>query len=197
MLKKLIYALIILVLAPCFTRGQVISDSVSRQTDDKRIEADTTVQKQLHSPHKASLYSAILPGLGQAYNHKYWKIPILYAGLGTMYYFISSNNKEYQMFKDAYGHKLIYGDTAQAVNEYEAKYSLDGLKAGKNYFRRNRDLSIILTSVIYLLNIVDAAVDAHLYYWEVSDNLSLELQPGLMNLPLNRYTPVMGITLKF
>ncbi len=197
MCKKLIFALLMVVLAPVFCSAQEVTDSISITKKDEIIIRDTLVREKSHSPHKASLYSAILPGLGQAYNHKYWKIPIIYAGLGTMYYFISSNNKEYQMFKDAYGHKLIYGDTAQAVNDYEAKYSLDGLKNGKNYFRRNRDLSIILTSVVYLLNIVDAAVDAHLYYWEVNDNLSLELQPGLIYLPYSRYTPSLGLSIKF
>lgn len=146
----------------------------------ENITADT-VPVVKHSPHKATIYSLILPGLGQAYNKKYWKIPIIYAGFGTLFYFIKSNNEEYIKFKDAYYHSLISGDTLPPVNEYEEQYDSESLLALKNYYRRNRDFTYILTGFWYLINVIDAAVDAHLFTWEIDDNLTLRMEPEPFN----------------
>lgn len=132
---------------------------------------------RIQSPSKAALYSALLPGLGQAYNKKYWKIPLIYAGFGTMTYFIVTNGKEYNKFKDAY--EYANGDSLSGkYNEYVDKYAVDELQAGRDYYRRNRDLTIIVTSFWYLLNVVDAAVDAYLFEYDVSDDLSMRIEPS-------------------
>ncbi len=133
-----------------------------------------------HSANKAALYSAILPGMGQAYNHKYWKIPVVYAGFGTFYYFINSNNKEYIKFNKAYQYKTGSNTDPGNYNEYVDKYSETSLLDGRNYYRRNRDLSIILTSFWYLLNVTDAAVDAYLFDYDVSNDLSIQIQPDIL-----------------
>jgi hypothetical protein len=128
------------------------------------------------SPTRAAVYSAVLPGLGQIYNKKYWKLPIVYAGFGTFGYFIAANNKEYQKFQDAYDYENGNTDP-ENYNEYVDKYTLEELQSGRDYYRRNRDLSIILTTFWYALTIVDAAVDAYLFDYDVTDDLSLKVKP--------------------
>lgn len=132
-----------------------------------------------HSAHKATIYSAILPGLGQAYNEKYWKIPVIYGGFATLAYFINSNTKEFRKFKEAYNY-VSSGDSSYTDNDYVFKYSQGSLQEGRDYYRRNMELSYILSVALYLLNIVDAAVDAHLWDFDVSDDLSMRIQPIVM-----------------
>ncbi|HOW25699.1 MAG TPA: DUF5683 domain-containing protein [Bacteroidales bacterium] len=155
----------------------------------------TTLPPKKHSAKKASIYSAVLPGLGQAYNHKYWKIPIIYAGFGAFAYFINQNYSEYQQFKEAYLWK-ISGDTIPIDNEYIYKYqTADQLKNGKNYYLRNFELTCILTGVWYVLNILDATVDAHLLDYDINEDLSVQLQPGIQGLNPSPWQPVAGVTM--
>jgi hypothetical protein len=130
-----------------------------------------------HSPTKATLFSTALPGLGQVYNKKYWKVPIVYAGIGTSLYFAFSNNTEFKRFKTAYTDR-IDGD-ATTVDEFEGRLSDDGIKSNMEFYQRNRDLSFIVAGLFYVLNIVDAAVDAHLFDFPKNDNLSFNLQPSI------------------
>jgi len=125
--------------------------------------------------NKAALMSALLPGLGQAYNKSYWKIPVLYAGLGTLVYFVKTNDEEYQNFYEAYKIRLD-GDSTTIDNQYP-NLSDEDILVRKDYYRRNRDLSYILIGVVYVLNIVDAYVDAQLKEFDISDNLSLKTSP--------------------
>ncbi len=155
-----------------------------------------TAQKAVHSPNRAALYSAVLPGLGQAYNRKYWKIPVVYAGFGTLYYFINLNQKEYLRFKDAYDFKSGYTTDPSKYNEYVDMYTESGLLDARNYYRRNRDLSIILASVWYLLNVTDAAVDAYLFDYDIGDQLTLRLAPNLLPDPRLQY-PGISLNLQF
>lgn len=148
-----------------------------------------------HSAKKASIYSAVLPGLGQAYNHKYWKIPIVYAGFGAFAYFINQNYTEYQKFKEAYLWK-ISGDTIPIDNEYIYKYQTsDQLKNGKNYYLRNFELTCIFTGVWYILNILDATVDAYLMDYDINEDLSVHLQPGFTGQTPAPQQPIAGMTL--
>lgn len=133
----------------------------------------------LHSPRKASIYSAVLPGAGQAYNKKYWKIPVIYAGFGVLGYFVKTNNEEYKIYKEAYKFRLD-GDES-TVDQFVGIYADQDLVTLKNFYRRNRDLSIIGMSVLYILNIIDASVDAHLFHFNVSDDLSLQIEPALQH----------------
>ncbi len=144
-------------------------------------------QKEPHSPHKASIYSFILPGLGQAYNKSYWKIPIVYAGFGFLTYMIISNNKEYKLYKAAYDFSPVNEDDIPP-NDYYTEYSTDQLKQGKDYYRRNLELSYILTGFWYLVNVIDASVDAHLFDFKVSDDLSIKIEPQFYHQPINNKT---------
>lgn len=129
-----------------------------------------------HSPKKAAIMSAILPGLGQAYNHKYWKIPIIYAGMAGLGYVVKFNNDYYQRFRKAYVYR-VDGDPL-TVDAYEGEYTESNLNTLQEFYHRNRDLSIIGCAAFYVLNIIDATVDAHLYYFDVSDDLSLKINPS-------------------
>lgn len=130
----------------------------------------------LHSPAKATVMSAILPGAGQVYNKKYWKIPIIYAGFAGLGYLASTNNADYKIYKEAYRLRLD-GDES-TIDDYEGIYSNEDLVTLKDYYRRNRDLSYICMGILYILNVIDASVDAHLYYFNVNDDLTMNIQPG-------------------
>jgi hypothetical protein len=192
--------MIIFVLVEKSGPGQITaSNDSTKQTPTKDKSTDTIVRK--HNPTKATIYSMIVPGLGQAYNKKYWKIPVVYAGFGVLYYFIRSNDKEYKLWRAAYNHALTNSDSLELpVNDYERLYgyNTDILKSQKNYYRRNRDLSYILASVWYLLNIVDATVDAQMFTWDIDDNLSMKIEPTLTE-PLfgNKTGTGLKLTLRF
>ncbi len=156
----------------------VEGDSSKLIVREQGIEQKDSLILDKHSPRKASLYSAVLPGLGQAYNKKYWKIPVVYVGFGAMTYFFVRNNNRYQGFKRALITRTD-GDE-NTVDAYATQYpNQASLVEYKDYYRRNRDLSVIGFSLLYILNVVDANVDANLYYFDVSDDLSLHWSPIL------------------
>lgn len=158
-------------------------------------KADSVLVKQ-HSPKKATILSAVIPGAGQFYNHKYWKIPIIYVGFGTLGYFINANQTRYKEYKLAYKYR-VDNDTS-TVDKFPL-YSAEGLLQAKNYYRRNTEISYIFTAVLYMLNVVDATVDAHLYDFNISDDLTLKIQPTLLknSFALNDFTKGIKITLNF
>lgn len=131
------------------------------------------------SPAKAAFYSAILPGLGQAYNKKYWKIPIVYGAIGTGVYFYVTNNKEYNRYRDAYKSRLagftndeFYFD-AQGNPLTTPRLTTESLERAQKFYRKNKEVSLLVTIGLYALNIIDANVDAHLLQYNVDENLSL------------------------
>ena len=159
----------------------------------KIANADTlkvSVGKIEHSPRKATIYSAVLPGLGQIYNKKYWKVPLIYIGFGTFGYFINWNNDLYQQYRQAYSDIV---DSDPNTNSFvdlnidnhwnledsgQLQQFADRLKNAKESARRNRDLVIISTAAFYALNIIDASVDANFFDFDMSDDLSFEWIPG-------------------
>jgi hypothetical protein len=160
------------------------------------------VSKPKHSAKKATYYSMVLPGLGQAYNKKYWKIPVIYAGFGVLAYFIKTNNTLYRDYKEAYQLSLtpdsLWGSNA-LIEKYKSQSDLSGtLLTGQNYYRRNLEVSIMFTAVLYILNVVDAAVDAHFFDFNVSDDLSLHVQPYLTPSPFaSKQNGGLRLTLSF
>jgi hypothetical protein len=149
---------------------------------------------QKHSPRKATLYSAVLPGLGQAYNKKYWKIPIIYGGFGALFYMTRENTLEYRKFLEAYRYEVSDKSTPPPENDYLGRYNEQQLMSGKNLYRRNVEVGYILGGVLYILNIIDASVDAHLFYYDISEDLSMKLEPTMLSSPLAA-KPVTGISL--
>jgi hypothetical protein len=131
------------------------------------------------APAKAAFYSAILPGLGQVYNKKYWKVPIVVGAIGTGVYFYTTNNKEYNRYRDAYKSRLagykndeFYFD-ANGNPLQNPRVTTEALERGQKFYRRNKDLSLLITVGIYALNIIDANVDAHLMQYNIDENLTL------------------------
>jgi hypothetical protein len=155
-------------------------------------------------PAKAAIFSAVLPGLGQAYNNSYWKIPIIYATGGVLGYFIISHNNNYQDYRQAL---IIRLDNDPNTRDKFADSNIFGearpngdanLRRARNFYRRNRDLTIILSVVAYSLNVAEAYVHAHLKDFDVSDNLAIRVQPDLLHTPVSIHkniTPGLSITL--
>ena len=128
----------------------------------------------IQSPRKAAILSATLPGLGQVYNKKYWKIPIIYAGLLTSVYYINDNNVEYKRYKDAYLRRL---DNNPDNDDFVGEYSSGDLLILKDFYRRNREVSILCFIGTYIINVLDASVDAHLFDYDISEDISLQITP--------------------
>jgi len=148
-----------------------------------------------HSVRKATFLSVILPGAGQVYNKKYWKVPIVYVAFAGLGYLVKTNNDEYNKYKQAYIFRT--DNNAGTVDGFE-KYTEDNLLTLKNAYQRSRDFAIIGVAAVYVLNIIDAAVDAHLYTFDVSDNLTLRVYPTFIFTAQN-FLPKTGlsISLKF
>ncbi|MDP2176070.1 MAG: DUF5683 domain-containing protein [Bacteroidota bacterium] len=157
----------------------------------------TTEKEKKHSPHKASIYSAVLPGLGQAYNKKYWKIPIVYVGLGASTYFMLSNRKELQERQNVLN-LYFDGDDNTKVPEKYINTDIDVVKAERDFHRKNRDYGIIAIAGFYLINIVDAAIDAHFYGFDIDKPLAQQKKKNwhLHASQINR-TPALGLRIMF
>lgn len=148
------------------------------------------------SPAKAAFYSAILPGLGQAYNKKYWKIPLVYGALGTSIYFYSTNNTNYNKYRNAF--KLRKNGKPDPYDGLEGRPLLSDevLKRAQKGYKKDRDLSLLITVGLYILQVVEASTNAHLLQHDVDNNLSIK--PGLIKNDINQKTIVGAtINLKF
>ena len=141
-----------------------------KKKDEVLIAKDTMKSNDIDplTPAKAAFYPAILPGLGQAYNKKYWKIPIVYGAIGVSMYFYIDSNQKYNQYRDAYKRRLE-GYTDDEFSYYDN----DRLISAQKFYQRNRDLSALFVVGFYVLNIVDANVDAALIQFNVNDNLTV------------------------
>ncbi|NQV03325.1 MAG: hypothetical protein HQ542_11810 [Bacteroidia bacterium] len=159
--------------------GTWLIDSAAAQTVTDSVPLDDSVLMKKHSPRKATIYSTLVPGLGQIYNRKYWKLPIIYAGFGLMGYFIYTNTDSYLIYRSAYIER-INGNYDGNYSDLVNKYNEDELLSAADYYRRNLEISILVTALWYILNIIDATVDAHLYTYNITENLSLRVTPDLL-----------------
>jgi hypothetical protein len=187
----------VLILFPTLFLISISSPSCFGQ-ETKNVEKYDSAFVYAHSPRTASFYSAVLPGLGQAYNKKYWKIPIVYAGLITSAYFIAYNNKYYKDFKKAYIYRTDGDPNTSAEFIYfgtnTSIYADNSLKGAMDSYRRYRDMSALILGGVYLLNIIDATVDAYLFDYDVDQNLSLNIRPAVFNSP---YSVNFGVSCTF
>lgn len=150
----------------------ISSDTIS--ITDINTQKDSTFLAK-HSPRKASIYSAVLPGLGQIYNHKYWKVPIVYAGFGGLIYGIIYSGDHYNFYKEKYKYMLDNN-----LSEYEG-ISIRQAEVYKDFHRRWRDLFAIGTAGFYVLQIIDATVDAHLINYDISEDIALVVDPEILS----------------
>ena len=146
-------------------------------------------------PAKASFYSALLPGLGQAYNGDYWKIPVIYAGFTFFGYWYDLNQMQYKRFRKSYN--AATDNDPNTIGEFEGKLTNEGVKRYRDKYRRDRDYAILYTALFYTLNIIEANVSAHFSNFDVSDNLGFNLSPAIM--PETMFSapssfPAVGVT---
>ncbi len=149
---------------------------------------------EIHSAKRASIYSAVFPGLGQVYNKKYWKAPIVYLSIGASLYAANWNQNEYLHYRKAFEYRTDNDEST--IDDYEDRYTETNLITIKNYYRKNRDLSYIIAAGVYMLNIIDASVDAHLFNFHINDDLSLDLQPQFMDIQ-NHNIPALSLKLNW
>jgi hypothetical protein len=170
-------------------------DSLKVTTDSSQVKKKKTPKvRQATIPWKAALMSGIVPGLGQIYNRKYWKLPIVWGALGTTGYFIVDQHIKYIGFRDAY--RTWVNDTLIVPGYEQYQYNPTGMKTERDNFERTRNILTIVAVALWTLNIVDAAVDAHLSTFDISPNLSMKIQPATF---FNTWqpSPAVGVTVTF
>lgn len=172
-------------------QDSAIADSarVVRKFD---LGGDSLNWRMRHKPARATLYSAILPGAGQIYNRKYWKAPIVWGGLGLSIYFIQHNTKQYERYRDGYV-ALIDGDPA-TVSEFEGG-NAQSVRDVADTYHKWRDQSYLALVGVYILNVVDASVDAHFVRFDVGEDLSLNVAPS--PLIAGQAAPGLSLVLAF
>ena len=193
------YRSIFFIVLLLITAGNV---SAQPPLDTTHAKQDSTARKNLlaldtsakkYNPKVATFRSAVLPGWGQAYNKKYWKIPIIYGALGTTAGFFFYNLHTYKQLKEAV---ILRSDNDPNNDTLVVKkfrfLSTESIRSYRNSFRQNVDYSVLFFLLFWGLNVVDATVDAHLKSFDVNDNISLRIQPGYS--PLNK---TAGITFLF
>lgn len=157
----------------------LIKGNNKADTTGKNLLAIDTTARQ-HNPKIATFRSAVLPGWGQAYNKKYWKIPIIYGALGTTGYIFLYNKKTYKLLRQAV---ILKSDTSTAnddqIDPRFRAFSLESIRTARNIYRQNIDYSVLFFLVFWGLNVVDATVDAHLKAFDVSPNISMKITPGV------------------
>lgn len=174
LLKPVVFFISFLVLAgnfPGLEASLIAQDTVPRATTDSVLFR--------HSPRRAMMLSAAFPGLGQIYNRKYWKAPLVYIGFGTLAYFVDFNNKKYQHFKKAYLYK-IDGDPS-TVDMYE-QYTEQSVQNAMNTYRRWRDMNLLGIAGFYVIQIIDATVDAYLFEYDITPDLTMHIVPDFRQI---------------
>jgi hypothetical protein len=174
-LNKLVYSSIFFLLFSSITFAQ--DDKQADKVDTDLIVVQDTVKTKrpplnVLAPSKAAFYSAVLPGLGQAYNKKYWKVPLVYAAIGIPVYLYVRNDKDLDLYRDAFKRRLSGFEQGSEGDPFPS-VSNDGLVRAQQQLRRNKELALLIAIGMYALNIVDANVDAHLLQFNVDEDLSL------------------------
>lgn len=177
---------------PCFlliTAVITCNQAIAQQDSTKKKKNTNLFSRpdpsKEYNPRIAMYRSAILPGWGQVTNRKYWKVPVVYAALGTTTYIFFRNVKQYREARDAY----INATDQNPANDfdipqpyYSVKDQPERIKSFRNQVRQNVDYSVLFFILFWGLNVVDATVDAHLKTFDVSDDLSLQVRPGYSQL---------------
>ncbi len=188
----------------CFCYFSIIAQKKDKVLDNVVIEDTIQTQSSYKfnplRPSKAAFYEAVVPGLGHIYNKKYWHLPIVYGALGAEVLIFIHNTNQYNRYRDAYKSRLAGFETdefyfdSQGTKLRDPRVTIDGLERAQKLFRRNRELTLLITVGTYALNIIWANVDAHLIQYNVDKKLTLT-----PHYELNKIDGInnLGLTLNF
>ncbi|MDR6338397.1 hypothetical protein HNQ91_001448 [Filimonas zeae] len=199
--------------------GKSLFDTTAVKPDSARVPAvitnrttvapDTSqalMKKKAHSPGKATARSAMIPGWGQAYNGEYWKIPIVWGALSIPALMFEFNNRYYQKTKFAYEQVFQYNITrdeallraisADVKRSDGQPYGLSEYQSSRNFYRQNRDYSVLWFVILWGVNVVDATVFGHLKHFDVSDDLSLQIKPTFNSTGTNSASVGLAVSFK-
>ncbi|QTE22342.1 DUF5683 domain-containing protein [Polaribacter cellanae] len=192
-LKKNIFILFL-----AFFSLHLYSQKDSTKVKNVKVQGKLFVQEGVYkplAPAKAAFYSAVFPGLGQIYNKKYWKAPIVWAALAVPAYYYQINNNEYKRFRTAFKLREAGLKDEFILEDGSTLVSDETLERAQKQLRENRDLSLLSGIIIYVLQIVEASVNAHLLQFNTDDNLSLK--PTFIMDPMQFEAPKVGLTFKY
>lgn len=160
-----------LVAKPCIAQSDSTSNTINKEAGKSLFQPD---------PKKAGMYSSILPGLGQAYNRQYWKIPVIYAGIGVAGFFIYDNVTKYRSFREAYVLKLDSNPNNDPTDD-RSVYTTSQLKDLQEFHRKYAEMTVLLTALGYTIQILDAVASAHLMNFDISPDITMRFQPVILN----------------
>lgn len=197
-MMKSFFAICLILVVPVLTMAQEKDSLIIKDTSGKAKQKTDTSHQKVYSPRKAATYSAIMPGLGQIYNKKYWKVPIVYTAVGIPIYLFFDNKRWYN--RTRYALAVVtssnFPNNTDSIEQVHPQLrslvdrkAVDPIQNYRNEFRKNMDYSILFTLLFWGLNVVDATVDAHLKGFNVNDNLSLKVKPAIFS------TQSVGISL--
>jgi hypothetical protein len=179
-----------------------VADSIQNVPASGADQIRIAVPAKRHDPRKATLLSAAFPGLGQVYNREYWKLPIIYGGIGTLAYFTIDNSQKYILWRDRYIAQRLALENGLSGDALPVQFPngrgfipLENLKRGKDQYRRWRDLNIVIAGLAYVLIIADANVFAHLKGFQLSEDLTVSVSPGMIDT--GGAMPGAGLSLSF
>lgn len=174
--------------------------SLHAQKDSTQVKTPPLLQLESNdynplAPAKAAFYSAIFPGMGQVYNKKYWKAPIVWGALGTSIYFYVTNNEEYGRYRTAFKIREAGLQDEFTNDDGTMLISRNGLINAQKVLKKNRDLSLLTTVLLYVLQVVEASVDAHLLQFNTNDNITFS--PMIVSDPITFEAPKVGLVFKY
>ena len=187
--KNVILAIFLLSSLYCFSQ----KDTTNVVVKDKKINSNNIYNPL--SPSKAAFYSAVFPGGGQTYNKKYWKVPLAWAAVGIPTYFYLDNNSEYKRYRKAYKLRKTGLVDEFTLEDGTELISLTGLERAQKTLRGNRDLSLLVVIIGYVLQIVEASVNAHLLQFDASDTITVN--PTILSNPIKIEAPSVGFSFKY
>ena len=170
--------LLIAICTFCYGIPGAWAQEITDSSQHKGTDADSAAPPVKHiwqpSPKKAGMYSALIPGLGQAYNRQYWKVPVIYAGLAVAGYFFVDNLNNYQDYRKAYIGRV---NNPYPTDKYVGIYTIDQLNQLQNDYNRYLDLTVLFSTIGYALQIMDAITSAHLRTFDISRDISMKFAP--------------------
>ena len=194
--KNILLLFFALVVANLF--GQKDTISTKNKKSDLKIKGKLKIQQGIYdplAPSKAAFYSAIFPGMGQAYNKKYWKVPIVWGALAIPAYYYQINNSDYKRYRTAYRLRKAGLQDEFTLDDGTEVISLTTLETAQETLQENRDFSLLSGIIVYVLQILEASVNAHLLQFNTDDNLSL--RPTFMADPVKFEAPTVGLKFKY